>query len=168
MLLDDKEGLCANLISAAGGDQKAAKQVDAALDKLPKVEGSGSGSLHLTPPTARTVERAGEISEKGGDSYITVEHLLIALAMAEDAPAGKILKDAGATPQAINTAVKDIRKGRKADTPGAEGGYDALNKYTRDLTEVASEGKLDPVIGRDEEIRRTIQVLSAGQRTIRS
>ena len=161
VLLDDKEGLCANLISAAGGDPKAAKQaVDAALDKLPKVEGSGSGSLHLTPPTARTVERAGEISEKGGDSYITVEHLLIALAMAEDAPAGKILKDAGATPQAINTAVKDIRKGRKADTPGAEGGYDALNKYTRDLTEVASEGKLDPVIGRDEEIRRTIQVLS--------
>ncbi|HTO84101.1 MAG TPA: ATP-dependent chaperone ClpB [Methylomirabilota bacterium] len=161
VLLDDREGLCANLIRAAGGDPKQALTgVEAALAKLPTVEGGGAGQLYLAPETARLFDQAEKIAEKAGDSYVTVERLLIALAMAAGTPSADILAKAGANAQALNAAVNDVRKGRKAESATAEEGYDALKKYARDLTAAAQEGKLDPVIGRDEEIRRTIQVLA--------
>jgi len=161
VLLDDPEGLAANLIQAAGGDPKRAlAETEAALAKLPKVEGSGAGQLYLAPETARLFEQAQEIAKKAGDSYVTVERLLLALAMAAGTRAADILSKAGVSPQNLNHAIEEIRKGRTADTASAEQGYDALKKYTRDLTQAARDGKLDPVIGRDEEIRRVIQVLS--------
>src|SRR3982075_2056144 len=161
VLLEDKEGLCANLIRAAGGDpQQVLLAVDAELNKQPKVEGSGAGQVYMSPELARVFDQAEKIAEKAGDSYVTVERLLLALAMASDTPAGKALAAGRVTPQSLNAAIEEVRKGRKADTASAEEGYDALKKYSRDLTEAAREGKLDPVIGRDEEIRRTIQVLS--------
>src|SRR3989440_4117293 len=160
-LLEDKEGLCANLIRAAGGDpQPVLLAVDAELNKQPKVEGGGAGQVYLSPELARIFDQAEKIAEKAGDSYVTVERLLLALAMASDTPAGKALAAGHVTPQNLNAAIEEVRKGRKADTASAEEGYDALKKYARDLTEAARDGKLDPVIGRDEEIRRTIQVLS--------
>src|SRR5690606_17704550 len=149
------------LIRAAGGDPaKALQGVEAELKKLPAVEGSGAGQLYLAPETARVFESAEKLAEKAGDSYVTVERLLLALAMAAGTRAADILKDAGVTAQSLNAAINDLRKGRTADSAGAEASYDALNKYARDLTQAAREGKLDPVIGRDEEIRRTIQVLA--------
>src|SRR6266478_6082526 len=161
VLLDDKEGLCANLIRAAGGDpQPVLLAVDAELGRQPRVEGSGAGQVYLSPELARVFDQAEKIAEKAGDSYVTVERLLLALSMASDTPAGKALAAGHVTAQGLNRAIEQLRKGRKADTASAEEGYDALKKYTRDLTEAAREGKLDPVIGRDEEIRRTIQVLS--------
>ncbi len=161
VLLDDKEGLAGNLIRAAGGaPDKALLAVTADLNKLPKVEGSGAGQLHLTPETARLFDSAEKLAEKAGDSFVTVERLLQAVAMASGTKAQKALADAGVSPQGLNQAINDLRKGRTADSASAESGYDALKKYSRDLTEAAREGKLDPVIGRDEEIRRTIQVLS--------
>jgi len=161
VLLEDKEGLCANLIRAAGGDpQPVLLAVDAELNKQPKVEGSGAGQVYMSPELARLFDQAEKIAEKAGDSYVTVERLLLALAMASDTPAGKALAAGHVTPQTLNAAIENVRKGRKADSPSAEEGYDALKKYARDLTQAAREGKLDPVIGRDEEIRRTIQVLS--------
>src|SRR5438876_4835302 len=160
-LLEDKEGLCANLIRAAGGDpQPVLLAVDADLNKQPKVEGGGAGQVYLSPELARIFDQAETIAEKAGDSYVTVERLLLALAMASDTPAGKALAAGRVTPQSLNAAIEELRKGRKAESASAEEGYDALKKYARDLTEAAREGKLDPVIGRDEEIRRTIQVLS--------
>ena len=160
-LLDDAEGLCANLIRSAGGDPRRAEQaVDLALEKLPKVEGSGAGGVYAARETSKLFESAGEIAKKAGDSYVTVERMLLALALAAGTPAAKILADAGVTPQGLNGAIEAIRKGRTADSATAESGYDALKKYARDLTEAAREGKLDPVIGRDEEIRHTVQVLS--------
>jgi len=161
ILLDDREGLAANLIRASGGDPaRALAGVERDLAKLPKVEGSGAGQVYLSPELARVFASAEEIAEKAGDSYVTAERLLLALALAKGTPAAEALASAGATPQALNGAIEEIRKGRKATTTGAEGNYDALKKYARDLTAEAREGKLDPVIGRDEEIRRTIQVLS--------
>ncbi len=161
VLLDDPEGLAANLVQAAGGNPKAAREaVEAALGKQPKVEGGGAGQVYLAPELARLFEQAETLAEKAGDSYVTAERLLLALALAQGTAAAKALADAGVTPQGLNGAINDIRKGRKAESASAEEGYDALKKYARDLTEVAREGKLDPVIGRDEEIRRTIQVLS--------
>ena len=161
VLLDDKEGLSANLIRAAGGDpQVALRAVEAELAKLPRVEGSGAGQVYMAPEIARVFDQAEQIAEKAGDSFVTVERLLLALSMARETTAGKALGAAGVTPQKLNAAIEDLRKGRKADTASAEEGYDALKKYARDLTEAARDGKLDPVIGRDEEIRRTIQVLS--------
>src|SRR5919198_1210003 len=161
VLLEDKEGLCANLIRAAGGDpQPVLLAVDAELNKQPKVEGSGAGQVYLSPELARVFDQAEKIAEKAGDSYVTVERLLLALAMAPDTPAGKALAAGHVTPQSLNGAIEELRKGRKAESASAEEGYDALKKYARDLTEAARDGKLDPVIGRDEEIRRTIQVLS--------
>ena len=161
ILLDDEEGLAANLIRAAGGrPEQALQATEAALGKLPKVEGSGAGQLHLKPETARVFESAEKIADKAGDKFVTAERLLLALTMATDTPAAKALKDAGIVPQALNAAINALRKGRTADSASAEDSYDALNRYARDLTEAAREGKLDPVIGRDEEIRRTIQVLS--------
>lgn len=159
-LLDDSEGMAAGLIDRAGGQSRVALQsVEQALAKLPKVSG-GSGGLNLTPGLARVFDTAEKAAEKAGDSFVTVERLLLALAIEKDTEAGKALAKAGVTPQALNTAIEAIRKGRTADSAGAEQAYDALKKYTRDLTAAARDGKLDPVIGRDEEIRRTIQVLS--------
>ena len=161
VLLDDEEGLAAGLIDKAGGhSREALVQVELALGKLPKVQGSGAGQLYLTPATARIFDSAETIANKAGDSYVTVERLLLALALEKGSDAGKILEKAGATPQKLNAAIEDLRKGRTADNATAENSYDALKKYARDLTEAARNGKLDPVIGRDEEIRRTIQVLS--------
>src|SRR3954466_1747718 len=161
VLLQEQEGLCANLIRAAGGDpQPVLLAVDAELNKQPKVEGSGAGQVYLSPELARVFDQAEKIAEKAGDSYVTVERMLLALAMASDTPAGKALAAGGVTPQTLNAAIEELRKGRKAESASAEEGYDALKKYARDLTAAAREGKLDPVIGRDEEIRRTIQVLS--------
>jgi ATP-dependent Clp protease ATP-binding subunit ClpB len=160
VLLDDEEGLAAGLIKAAGGDSRAAlRETEAALKKIPKVSGGGAGQVYLAPETARVFEAAQKMAEKLGDSYVTAERLLQALAI-EHSEAAKALKTAGVTPQGLNKAIDAIRKGRTADTASAEQGYDALKKYARDLTEAAQTGKLDPVIGRDEEIRRTIQVLS--------
>ena len=160
-LLDDKEGMAAGLIDRAGGRARdALAATDLALSKLPKVGGSGAGQVYLAPATARVLDQAEQIAEKAGDSFVTVERMLLALAMDKSSEAGRILANAGVTPQVLNSAIEDLRKGRKADNASAENSYDALKKYARDLTEAARAGKLDPVIGRDEEIRRSIQVLS--------
>ncbi|MDF3073984.1 MAG: clpB [Alphaproteobacteria bacterium] len=161
VLLEDKEGLCANLIKAAGGDPNRALQaVEAEIARQPKVEGGGAGQVYMAPETARVLESAEKIAEKAGDKFVTVERLLLALTMASGSPAARILADAGVKAQGLNAAINELRKGRTADSEAAESAYDALKRYARDLTEAAREGKLDPVIGRDEEIRRTIQVLS--------
>jgi ATP-dependent Clp protease ATP-binding subunit ClpB len=161
VLLDDPEGLAAGLIDRSGGNSREAlNAVEAALRKIPKVEGGGAGQLYLAPALARVFDTAEKAAEKAGDSYVTVERLLIALAVEKESEAGKILAKASVTPQRLNAAVEDLRKGRTADSASAENTYDALKRYARDLTEAARNGKLDPVIGRDEEIRRAIQVLS--------
>jgi ATP-dependent Clp protease ATP-binding subunit ClpB len=161
VLLDDPEGLAAGLIDRAGGQSRPALQaVEAALAKMAKVSGGGSGQLYLSPATARVFDQAEKVAEKSGDSYVTVERLLLALALEKDSEAGRILANVGVTAQNLNAAINALRKGRTADSTGAEGAYDALKKYARDLTQAARDGKIDPVIGRDEEIRRTIQVLS--------
>src|SRR5580698_645032 len=160
VLLDDEEGLAARLIKAAGGNDKTARDgVAQALAKLPKVEG-GSGQVYLSAETARLLDNAEQAAKKAGDSFVTAEYLLLALTLASGTEAGRILKNAGVTAQGLNKAIADLRQGRSADSATAENSYDALKKYARDLTEAAQSGKLDPVIGRDEEIRRTIQVLS--------
>jgi ATP-dependent Clp protease ATP-binding subunit ClpB len=160
VLLDDEEGLASNLINAAGGNAALALTgAEAALRKLPKVSGGGAGQVYLAPELARVFDTAQKLASKASDSFVTAERLLQALAM-EKSEAAAILKLAGVTPQGLNGAINDVRKGRTADSASAEQSYDALKKYARDLTAAAQEGKLDPVIGRDEEIRRTIQVLS--------
>jgi ATP-dependent Clp protease ATP-binding subunit ClpB len=159
-LLDDEDRLAANLIEASGGTATAVEQaVELELAKLPKVEGSGAGQVYLAPETGRLFDQAEQLSEKAGDKFVTVEYMLLALALA-GGTASDVLKQNGVTAQNLNKAISDIRKGRTADTASAEQGYEALKKYTRDFTEEARQNKLDPVIGRDEEIRRTIQVLS--------
>ncbi|MCC7429069.1 MAG: ATP-dependent chaperone ClpB [Alphaproteobacteria bacterium] len=159
-LLDDKEGLCAGLIRAAGGDPAAAlRATEAELARQPKVSGAGAQPF-LAPELARLLDTAQQAARKAGDSYVTVERLLLALALAADTPSGKALRDARVNAQALNQAIEAVRKGRKASSASAEEGYDALKKYARDITQLAREGKLDPVIGRDEEIRRAIQVLA--------
>lgn len=161
VLLDDNEGLAANLIRSAGGDPaKALTAVDGELKKRPKVEGAGAGQVYLTRELARVFETANDVAKKAGDSFVTAERMLLALALTTGTPSATILADAGAAPQKLNEAINALRKGRTADTASAEQGYDALKKYARDLTQAARDGKLDPVIGRDEEIRRTIQVLA--------
>ncbi|WP_346892338.1 ATP-dependent chaperone ClpB [uncultured Roseibium sp.] len=160
VLLDDPEGMASGLIERAGGQAKVAQaELERLLEKMPKVSG-GSGQLYLAPATARIFDQAEKIAEKAGDSFVTVERLLLALAMDADSEAGKLLKKAGVTPNSLNEAINALRQGRTADSATAENQYEALKKYARDLTQVARDGKLDPVIGRDEEIRRTIQVLS--------
>jgi ATP-dependent Clp protease ATP-binding subunit ClpB len=160
VLLDDPEGLASGLIQRAGGDSRAAlRSVQAALAKLPKVTG-GSGGVYVSPEAARLFDSVEKLADKASDKFVTAERLLLALALDTSSPAGKALRDAGATADKLNAAINDLRKGRTADTASAEQAYDALKRYSRDLTEAAASGKLDPVIGRDEEIRRTIQVLS--------
>src|SRR5579863_103134 len=161
VLLDDPEGLAAGLIDRSGGNSRQAlAAVEAALAKRPKVSGGGAGQVYLDPPLVRVFDTAEKAGEKAGDSFVTVERLLLALALEKGSDAGKILANSGVTPQNLNAAIEALRKGRTADTSSAENAYDALKKYARDLTQAARDGKLDPVIGRDEEIRRTIQVLS--------
>jgi ATP-dependent Clp protease ATP-binding subunit ClpB len=161
VVIDDEEGLAARLIRAAGGrPDQVRSENEMALAKIPRVEGAGSGQVYLAPETARLLDAAEQVAKKAGDAYVTAEYLLLALAMAQSTEAGRILKDAGATAQGLNKAIADLRQGRVADSATAENQYEALKKYARDLTDLARSGKLDPVIGRDEEIRRTIQVLS--------
>ncbi|QPF86145.1 ATP-dependent chaperone ClpB [Bradyrhizobium genosp. L] len=161
VLLDDNEGLAAGLIDRAGGNSRAILQAtEDALAKMPKVSGAGAGQIYLAPDTARAFSAAEQAADKAGDSFVTVERLLQALAADKDGDAGKLLAKGGVTPQNLNAAINALRKGRTADSASAENAYDALKKYARDLTQAARDGKLDPVIGRDEEIRRTIQVLS--------
>ncbi|HRO03097.1 MAG TPA: AAA family ATPase, partial [Terricaulis sp.] len=158
-LLDDREGLAAELLRNAGADpKKAADEADAAVRGLPKVTG-GNDRMYAASSFSRALDAAEQAATKAGDSYVTAERLLFGLAIAEG-KASEILKKAGLTPQKLEKAIAELRKGRTAQSSSAEDQYDALKKYARDLTEDARKGKLDPVIGRDEEIRRTIQVLS--------
>ncbi|MGE3477642.1 MAG: ATP-dependent chaperone ClpB [Rhodospirillaceae bacterium] len=158
-LLDDKEGLASQLITGAGGDAaRALRETEVEVRKLPKVEGRGA-QMYMAQDLTRILDQAEQAAEKAGDSYVTAEYLLLALALSK-APTGRILKDANAAPTGLVKAIGELRKGRKADSASAEDQYDALKKYARDLTDAARDGKLDPVIGRDEEIRRTVQVLS--------
>ena len=160
VLLEDREGLCAGLIQAAGGDPRAAlERTESILDKLPRVEG-GNDQLYMTNEASRLLTAAQEAAEKAGDSYVTVERLLLGATLAKGSEAADILKASGVTPHSLNAAIEALRKGRTADTASAEQAYDALKRYATDLTGQAESGKLDPVIGRDEEIRRTIQVLA--------
>jgi ATP-dependent Clp protease ATP-binding subunit ClpB len=159
-LLDDEEGAAAGLIKAAGGDPKAAlTAVQAELGRLPKVQGAGAGDPQITPDMVRVLDAAQQAATKAGDEYVAQDRLLLAIA-ASDTAAARALRNAGTTPQALEKAITDIRKGRTVTSPNAESTFDALKKYARDVTALAREGKLDPVIGRDEEIRRTIQVLA--------
>ena len=161
VLLDDPEGLASGLIAKAGGRPKEAlERTEAALAKLPKVSGGGASQPHMAPALGRVLDQAEQVATKAGDSFVTVERVLQALAMTREGESARILADAGVTPQSLNAAINDLRKGRTADSASAEQAYDALKRYTRDFTEAAAKGQLDPVIGRDEEIRRTIQVLS--------
>ena len=161
VLLDDSEGLAGGLIDRAGGNSRAIlKATEDALKKLPKVSGSGAGQVYLAPELARAFDASEKAAEKAGDSFVTVERLLLGLTLEKGSEAATILSKGGVTPQNLNAAIESLRKGRTADSATAENAYDALKKYSRDLTQAARDGKLDPVIGRDEEIRRTIQVLS--------
>ena len=161
-LLDDEQGMAAGLVGAAGGDAKAAqRETDALVAKIPAVTGSGASSAPaLDGDTIRILDQAEQVARKSGDSYVTVERILLAMALAKGTDVANALARAGVTPQNLNAAIDKLRGGRTADTQGAEDRYDALKKFARDLTEAARQGKLDPVIGRDEEIRRTIQVLA--------
>ncbi len=161
-LLEDDQGMAAGLISAAGGDAKrAASETDLALSKIPAVSGGGAQQTPgLDNDAVRVLDSAEQIAQKAGDSFVTVERLLVALALSLNSAAGKALKTAGVTPEALNAAINHVRNGRTADSAGAEDKFDALKKFARDLTQAARDGKLDPVIGRDEEIRRTIQILA--------
>jgi len=158
-IMDDAEGLASNLIAAAGGNAVAVREaVDLAVAKQPKVTGD-AGQVYLDSATAKVLDEAEKVATKAGDSFVPVERILMALCMVKSK--AKDALDAGkVTAQALNAAINDVRKGRKADSANAEEGYDALNKYARDLTEAARQGKIDPIIGRDEEIRRAMQVLS--------
>ncbi|GGA54240.1 ATP-dependent chaperone ClpB [Sphingomonas psychrolutea] len=161
-LLEDEQGMASGLIAAAGGDAKRAlSETDLALSKIPAVSGGGAQQTPgLDNDTVRMLDQADQIATKSGDSFVTVERLLVALALSLNTVAGKALKTAGVTPEALNTAIEQVRNGRVADSAGAEDKFDALKKFARDLTQAARDGKLDPVIGRDEEIRRTIQILA--------
>ncbi len=158
-LMDDDQGLASNLIKRAGGEPaRVVEAVDAALAKIPKVTGD-AGQTYMDQQTAKVLDEAEKIAKKAGDSFVPVERILTALAVVRS-PAKDALEAGAMTAQKLNGAINDIRKGRTADSASAEEGYDALKKYARDLTAAAEDGKIDPIIGRDEEIRRTMQVLS--------
>jgi ATP-dependent Clp protease ATP-binding subunit ClpB len=158
-LMDDDQGLSANLIKRAGGEPKRVQEaVDQMIARMPKVSG-GDGQVYVDTSLVRVLDEAEKVAKKAGDSFVPVERILTAMAMVNTK--AKDALDAGAvTAQNLNAAINDVRKGRTADSASAEEGYDALKKYARDLTEAAEEGKIDPIIGRDEEIRRAMQVLS--------
>ena len=161
-LLEDNEGMASGLIKAAGGDAaRAVAETDAVLAKIPAVSGSGAQAQPgLDNDSVRVLDTAEQVATKAGDSFVTVERLLLALVLSPATAAGKALAAAGLKADALNKAIGDLRGGRTADSAGAEGQYDALKKFARDLTQAARDGKLDPVIGRDEEIRRTVQILA--------
>jgi ATP-dependent Clp protease ATP-binding subunit ClpB len=161
-LLEDEQGMAAGLIARAGGSADSARrETDEVLAKIPAVSGSGANSAPgLDGETLRVLDQAEQVAQKAGDSYVTVERLLLALTLASTTAAGKALADAGVKAEALNAAINELRGGRTADTQSSEDRYDALKKFARDLTQAARDGKLDPVIGRDEEIRRTVQVLA--------
>ncbi len=161
-LLDDEQGMAAGLIQAAGGDPKVARrEVDALVAKVPSVTGSGATSAPgVDGDTIRILDQAEQVAKKSGDSYVTVERILLAMTLAKNTDVGSALQRAGIDAHKLNAAIEQLRGGRSADTQASEDRYDALKKYSRDLTQAARDGKLDPVIGRDEEIRRTIQVLA--------
>src|SRR5262249_41810452 len=161
VLLDDPEGLASGLIDRAGGhSREALSAVEAALAKLPKVSGGGAGQIYLAPTLARVFDQAQKVAEKAGDSYVTVERLLLALALEKDSEAGKILARAGPPRKNPNEATTPLRRARRADPSSAENAYAALKKYPRAPPQAARDGKIAPVTGRDEEIRPTTQVLS--------
>ncbi len=158
-LMDDDQGLAANLIKRAGGEPERVRQaVDLAVGKQPKVSGD-AGQIYMDGQFAKVLGEAEKLAQKAGDSFVAVERMLMALNMVKS-KAREALEAGAVNAQALNAAIEDIRKGRTADSASAEEGYDALKKYARDLTEAAKEGKIDPIIGRDEEIRRAMQVLS--------
>ena len=161
-LLEDNEGMAAGLIQRAGGDMpRAVAGIDALLAKVPAVSGSGAQATPgLDNDAVRLLDQAEQVAAKAGDGYVTVERLLLAMVLASSTPVGKAFADAGVKAEALNTVINELRRGRTADSAGAEDSFEALKKYARDLTEVARSGKLDPVIGRDEEIRRTVQILA--------
>tara|TARA_Y100001934_G_scaffold49619_1_gene60300 strand:- start:1647 stop:4241 length:2595 start_codon:yes stop_codon:yes gene_type:complete len=161
VLIDDEEGISARLIRAAGGNVAVVLNcTEAALEKLPSVKGSGAGQVYPASELAHFFKQAEELAEAAGDNFVTAERMLIALALLQGTAAASALADAGVNPQSLSGAIKELRQGRTADTATAENQYEALKKYTRDLTLAAADGKIDPVIGRDEEIRRTMQVIS--------
>lgn len=161
VMIDDVDGLVASVIVEAEGDmQRLHADVDYALSKLPAVTGSGAGQLRLSNDLGKIMDEAQGIATQAGDAFVSGERILQAMALAKMAHISELLNDAGLTDDAINKAINAKRKGKTIDSPSAEDGFDALKKYARDLTAIAEEGKLDPVIGRDEEIRRTVQVLS--------
>src|SRR5690349_20592288 len=159
-LLEDSEGMAAGLITRAGGNPAVAVQgIDQALGKIAAVSGGGAQATPgLDNDSVRVLDQAEQLATKSGDSYVTVERMLLALTLATTTAAGQTLKAAGVTAQSLETAITELRGGRQAHSSSAEESYDALSKYARNLTEVAKSGKLDPVIGRDEEIRRTVQI----------
>jgi len=161
-LLEDNEGMCAGLIRASGADAAVAlRETDTALARIPAVSGAGANQPPgLDNDAVRVLDQAEKIAAKAGDSFVTVERLLLALTLSNTSEAGKALAKAGLKAETLNAAINDLRKGKTADTASAEDRYDALKKFARDLTEAARDGKLDPVIGRDEEIRRTVQILA--------
>ncbi|MEZ0259495.1 MAG: ATP-dependent chaperone ClpB [Alphaproteobacteria bacterium] len=160
-LLDDDSNVVKNLIRAAGGKPELLiVALEEGLAGMPAVQGSGAGSLHLSPNLAKVFDQADQVTKKSGDKFITLERLLQAITLVPGCDAAKMLVKNGVLPQSLNKAINDLRKGRTADSASSEDKFEALKKYTRDLTEAARNGKLDPVIGRDEEIRRVIQVLS--------
>src|SRR5258708_30334548 len=151
VLLDDSEGLAGGLIDRAGGNSRAIlKATEEALNKLPKVSGSGAGQVYLAPELARAFDAAEKAAEKAGDSFVAVERLLLGLTLEKDSDAGGILKKGGVTPHNLNTAIEALRKGRTADRATAETAYHTLTKYSPDLTQPPPAGNLDPLIGRDE------------------
>ncbi len=161
VMLDDTDGLVSKLLRVCDCDfDKLKRSIEDAISKFPVVEGSGAGQLRLSGDIAKIFANAENISKKSGDSFVTTERIFQAMAMAKKTDIAGYLEDAGVTDAKLNSAINDMRKGRSADSANAEDQFDALNKYARDLTEDARNGKLDPIIGRDEEIRRTIQVLS--------
>jgi ATP-dependent Clp protease ATP-binding subunit ClpB len=161
VMLDDEDGIASRLIQGSGGNEaRLTKDINIALAKFPSVTGAGSGQLRISGDLSKTLDKALNLSEKSGDKFVTAERILQAMTLAKTADIGEMLENANVLSEALNQAINQMRKGRTADTASAEDNFDALNKYARDLTEDARKGKLDPIIGRDEEIRRTIQILS--------
>lgn len=161
VMLEDEDGIILRLVQAAGGDSaKLSKEINTALAKFPAVTGAGAGQLRVSGDLSKILDKSLDLAEKSGDSYVTAERILQAMGMIKSSDIAGMLEAANVTPDALNRAINDVRKGRTADNAQAEDNFDALNKYARDLTADARAGKLDPIIGRDEEIRRTIQILS--------